>query len=76
MRATGEVLTDQMQDLFINDVFAACETDPTLQTAMPGIFAAVGDLCQQNGLFDMTPATGSTDSGGANHGRPRNLTSP
>ena len=66
--ATGEVVTGQMQNIFINDVFAACATDPTLQTAMTGIFAAVGDLCQQNSLFGMTPATGSADIGSAGTG--------
>ena len=58
--ATGEVLTDQSQDILIPDLSATVSNNPTLGTALSAVYTAVGYLCQVQGLFGMSlPTSGS-----------------
>ena len=57
--STGELLTDQINNIVVPDVMTACASSVTLGTAMQGIFAAVTELCKERSLLGFTPDTGS-----------------
>ena len=53
--STGEILKDKIEHINVNDVFAACMTNPTLAQAVGAIYLAVESLCKEKGLFGMEP---------------------
>ena len=53
--STGEIVTTQKRDIFLDDVFTACEANQKLGMAMGTIYEAVQELCKQQRLFGMEP---------------------
>jgi hypothetical protein len=52
---TGELFKEKIQNIPVDDVLAACATNPTLGAALMGIYNAVEELCKQRGMFGMEP---------------------
>jgi hypothetical protein len=52
--ATGDVLREGQTQIVVNDVMAACASNPTLATALTAIYSAVEELCGQQGLYGLT----------------------
>lgn len=51
--STGEIITTQKHDIFVEDVLATCATNETLTEAVNAIYAAIEVLCKQQRLFGM-----------------------
>lgn len=53
--ATGEILYDQMEQIPVDDVLAACVTNPKMAQALGAIYSAVNELCKERNMFGLVP---------------------